>query len=469
MNEAEAAERPLRRSLAPFMRALGSFMLGGVGQRIRWRLPFSPAACAPGGDTIDLRAVAALLDHAGGAAVFAALPDLKATATLELRMDLVGTPSPGQDICVDAGCEAIDAGSVLVVGDAWCLDVAGSARRPVARMTGRFVVGVGPGQRPGDDAWRAREATAAAHVAVAPPSLRSFEELLGGMVTGHAFALPPAPWLVGSIALPALHGGAVADERDGAVEMRQRQHVADQRSDAAFVVHRHRLALEVSRERAVALARLAEIDPDQRRALDQREVRSQRVDGAAGEGDHQVAAAPAQGAERGVGRVATDRVEHGIDAARRGERLDRVFPVAGGVDDVVGAGREHRGALRGRRGRGDHPCTEQLAELHRGVADAAGGAQHQQRLAGAQPAAFASSMSPAYARLKAVAWSRPCGTCTPVGRAFGQNGGGTTGGIMQGSGWQRGNGIGNELKVHPYFLLSADPIDKAMPVPLALT
>lgn len=210
MSEAEEAERPLRRSLAPFMRALGSLMLGGDGQRIRLRLPFSPAACAPGGDTIDLRAVAALLDHAGGAAVFAALPDLKATATLELRMDLVGTPAPGQDICVDAGCEAIDAGSVLVVGDAWCLDVAGSARRPVARMTGRFVVGVGPGQRPGDDAWRAREATAAAHVAVAPPSLRSFEELLGGTVTGHAFALPPAPWLVGSIALPALHGGVVA-------------------------------------------------------------------------------------------------------------------------------------------------------------------------------------------------------------------------------------------------------------------
>lgn len=206
--------RPLRPIIAPFMTALGTVVLGGDARGIHLRLPCAPVVCAAGGDTIDLRAVASLLDHAGGAAVYAALPALKATATLDLRMDLVGAPAPGRDVFVDARCEAIDAGSALVIGDAWAGDAAGSARAPIARITGRFVVGLGPGQRPGADSERVREATAAAHVPVAAPQVGSFDELFGGRVdgaeAGAVFTLPPAPWLVGSIALPALHGGVVA-------------------------------------------------------------------------------------------------------------------------------------------------------------------------------------------------------------------------------------------------------------------
>jgi acyl-coenzyme A thioesterase PaaI-like protein len=211
MNEAANAS-PLRQTFTPFMLALDSRVRGGNAQRIRLHLPFAPATCLRGGDATDLRAVASLLDHAGGAAVYAALPDLKATATLDLRMDLAGMPAAGQDVFVDAGCVAIDDGSALVVGEAWGGEAGAdaSARTPIARMTGRFVVGLGPGQRPGGDDRRAREARAAAHVPVVPPRVDSFDELLGGSTGGTVFTLPPAPWLVGSIALPALHGGAIA-------------------------------------------------------------------------------------------------------------------------------------------------------------------------------------------------------------------------------------------------------------------
>jgi acyl-coenzyme A thioesterase PaaI-like protein len=47
-------------------------------------------------------------------------------------------------------------------------------------------------------------------VPLAAPSVRCFDELLGGNAAGPVFTLPPAPWLIGSIALPALHGGVVA-------------------------------------------------------------------------------------------------------------------------------------------------------------------------------------------------------------------------------------------------------------------
>ncbi|HEY4069563.1 MAG TPA: hotdog domain-containing protein [Burkholderiaceae bacterium] len=201
-------------TVTPWMLALGGESLGGDSRRIRLRLPFAPASSTeePGAAAaIDLRAVAALLDHAGGAAVYAALPGLKGTATLELHLDLLGKPVPGQDVHASAGCIAVDAASALVTGEAWCGGLSEPhASTPIARLSCRFIVGAGPGQRAGPEAQRLRERTAAEHVPVPPPLVRSFGELLGGRAQGHAFELPPAPWRVGSIALPALHGGVVA-------------------------------------------------------------------------------------------------------------------------------------------------------------------------------------------------------------------------------------------------------------------
>ncbi|GAP37144.1 acyl-CoA thioesterase domain-containing protein [Piscinibacter sakaiensis] len=195
--------------LTPLMRALGAASLGRDGTRVLARLDCRPPACTVDGSAVDLRAVAALLDHVGGAAVYAAIPGLQGTATLELRLDIVGAPVPGQAVFARAECTSLEAGSALVLGTAWCGD-ATAATMPVARLTGRFVVGVGPGQVPGAEDRHRREARAAAHVPVIAPAADCFDALLGGTVDGTAFLLPGAPWLVGSIALPALHGGTVA-------------------------------------------------------------------------------------------------------------------------------------------------------------------------------------------------------------------------------------------------------------------
>ena len=131
------------RTAAPFMRALGTVWLGGDATGVTLRLPCVPATC--GGvhrDAIDLRGVAAVLDHAGGAAVYAALDGARATATLELRLDFLGVPAPGKDLFASAGCAALETGCALIHGQAWCEDAAA----PVARMSGRFIVGTGPGQ-----------------------------------------------------------------------------------------------------------------------------------------------------------------------------------------------------------------------------------------------------------------------------------------------------------------------------------
>lgn len=193
----------------PFARALGVRWHGLYGDAAaptaRMCLPYQ-AAVADDQGAIDRRAIAALLDHAGAPACYGAGVSKGATATLELRIDFIGEPVPGSDLEVHTRCIASDSATALVVGEA-CHD-GGSA---IARMTGRYVVGLGPG-RANDSSERPehRAANAARHAAAAAPAVSSFDGLLGGHVEGEAFELGFSPWLVGSVALPALHGGVVA-------------------------------------------------------------------------------------------------------------------------------------------------------------------------------------------------------------------------------------------------------------------
>jgi acyl-coenzyme A thioesterase PaaI-like protein len=194
----------------PFVRTLGAGWLGGSAAGIRMRLPWAPAVCAPApGRAIDLRAVVALLDHAGGSAVYAAHP-AAATATLELRIDVTGAPQPTADVTIAARVAALGAGSALVLGEAWC----GEEPTPAgtfARLTARYIVGSGPGQAEASaDYMAARDAAVARYASVCAPAANDFGELLGCRPAAAAWRLPFAPWLVGSVTLPALHGGVVA-------------------------------------------------------------------------------------------------------------------------------------------------------------------------------------------------------------------------------------------------------------------
>lgn len=190
----------------PFMRAVGGTWIGGEPEHGHVHLPCTPAVCGgPTGAAVDQRAVAALLDQAGGVAVFAAANEVGATATLELRVDFVGEPLPGRGVHASAACTEIDGSSALVLGQAWCDGVTA----PLARMTARFILGSGPGQGPkAPDRTNFAEAVQRLAGTVIP-KVESFDELLGGCADGAVWRLPFEPWLVGAVLLPALHGGVV--------------------------------------------------------------------------------------------------------------------------------------------------------------------------------------------------------------------------------------------------------------------
>lgn len=196
----------------PFTRALGTRWLGlhaaasEGGPLARLALPCRPAVCTPQG-AIDIRALAALMDHAGAPASYGAHAAQGATATLELRIDLTLPPRPGADLWVETRCLSTDSQSALVVGEARHPDAQGA----VARMTGRYVVGLGPGRaNDGSEAPEMRSANAARYDTVQPPAARCFDELLGARQEAEGVVVAFQPWLVGSVALPALHGGVVA-------------------------------------------------------------------------------------------------------------------------------------------------------------------------------------------------------------------------------------------------------------------
>ena len=196
----------------PFTRALQARWLGlhdvagAGGPMARLRLPCHLSVRDADG-AIDRRALVALLDHAGAPACYGAGVSTGATATLELRIDFAMAPQAGADLLLETRCVTADAWSALVVGEA---RQDGDAQ-PVARMSGRYAVGLGPG-RANDDSETpaARAANAARHADAAAPEVAHFDALLGGAFEGEDFVLPFQPWLVGSVALPALHGGVVA-------------------------------------------------------------------------------------------------------------------------------------------------------------------------------------------------------------------------------------------------------------------
>ncbi len=202
----------------PFTRALGAVWEGTdpslaapgtAWPGARMRLPCAAAVCDADG-AVDLRAIVALLDHAGGSQLYAACLADGATATLELRVDIVGRPRPGQDVVIQTRALDRNARSVLVQGEA---AHAGDAL-PLVRMTGRYVSGFGPGRASdGRQPLARRVADEAVHHAVPVPAAASFGELLGvdGLPMVDAdFELPFASWRVGSVALSAVHGGVLA-------------------------------------------------------------------------------------------------------------------------------------------------------------------------------------------------------------------------------------------------------------------
>ena len=107
---------------------------------------------------------------------------------------------------------------------------------------------------------------------------------------------------------------------------------------------------------------------------------------AADEADQQDAPAPAERRQRRVEQLAADGIEADVGAFVAGQRHHPLGELLGRVVDRRRRRRApgHRELLR-RAGGGDDARAHGLADLDRGEADAAGRAQHQQRLARLEP------------------------------------------------------------------------------------
>ena len=126
-----------------------------------------------------------------------------------------------------------------------------------------------------------------------------------------------------------------------------------------------------------------------------------------GEPDHEEAALPGDRSQGGLGVVAADAVVDDVDAlAARQVLRARLQVLARVVDDLVRTAIAADGELLGGGRRGDHPCAHQLAELDGGEADVAGGAEHEERLAGLESTAVVEAV---VARAVGVAETRRLG------------------------------------------------------------
>jgi uncharacterized protein (TIGR00369 family) len=81
--------------------------------------------------------ITTLLDHASGLAVFCSLPELKAIATLDLRIDYLRAAEPGCDLVGRAECYKLGAQVAFVRGTAWDR----SPDDPFASMIATMMVG----------------------------------------------------------------------------------------------------------------------------------------------------------------------------------------------------------------------------------------------------------------------------------------------------------------------------------------
>jgi len=98
-------------------------------------------------------AITTLLDHAGGLAVFASLPDLASIATLDLRIDYLRAAAPGHDLVGEATCYRLTTHVAFVRASAWEV----RAEDPFATCLATFMVGANPSLSPVARAVRDRE------------------------------------------------------------------------------------------------------------------------------------------------------------------------------------------------------------------------------------------------------------------------------------------------------------------------
>lgn len=121
----------------PYIEKIGAEMLEIGASEARARLAYKPELVGdPDTGVVHGGVITGLLDHMGGAAVMAALPEPVPIATLDLRIDYMKPAKPGADIFAEARCLKVTREIAFVRGSAYQDDPA----NPIANCTAAFIL-----------------------------------------------------------------------------------------------------------------------------------------------------------------------------------------------------------------------------------------------------------------------------------------------------------------------------------------
>jgi uncharacterized protein (TIGR00369 family) len=123
--------------LTPFTAGIGAEILEIANARSRLRLAYSEALIGdPETGVVHGGVITAMLDHASGMAVMAALDAPFPIATLDLRIDYMRRAEPGEAILAEAHCLKVTREIAFVRGTAHH----GNADEPIAISTSAFML-----------------------------------------------------------------------------------------------------------------------------------------------------------------------------------------------------------------------------------------------------------------------------------------------------------------------------------------
>jgi uncharacterized protein (TIGR00369 family) len=133
----------------PHCRRLGMEVVHAGPREATVRLPYREELVGdPVRGVVFGGVITTLLDHASGLAVLCSLPELKAIATLDLRIDYLRAAEPGCDLVGRAECYKLGAQVAFVRGTAWDR----SPDDPFASLLATMMVGANASMSP---MWRA--------------------------------------------------------------------------------------------------------------------------------------------------------------------------------------------------------------------------------------------------------------------------------------------------------------------------
>jgi uncharacterized protein (TIGR00369 family) len=139
---------PARREMVdhiPHCRRLGMEVVEIAAGTATVRLPYREELVGdPARGVVFGGAITTLLDHAGGLAVACSLSELKAIATLDLRIDYLRAADPGCDLVGRAQCYKVTSHVAFVRASAW----ERGPHDPFASCVGTFMIGANPSVSP---------------------------------------------------------------------------------------------------------------------------------------------------------------------------------------------------------------------------------------------------------------------------------------------------------------------------------